>query len=100
MRVGSPSEAELAMDMYLAGLLTCASTVRTTFPENRSSSGFFVRISAFTVAGQWRHLTALPLPDGVVIAPTGRECQSEPTGEAVMRYSAEAIRVHSDSEQV
>jgi hypothetical protein len=83
MLVGSPIEAELAMDTYLAGLLTCASAVRTTFPENSYSSGLdqfsercvveavtrrntnsqaaqVVRISALTVAGQWRHLTALP----------------------------------------
>jgi hypothetical protein len=40
MLVGSPIEAELAMDTYLAGLLTCASAVRTTFPEYSYSSGF------------------------------------------------------------
>lgn len=84
MLVGSPIEAELAMDTYLAGLLTCASAVRTTFPENSYSSGLdqfsercvveavmrhntisqaaqVVRTSALTVAGQWRHLTALPI---------------------------------------
>jgi hypothetical protein len=92
MLVGSPIEAEPAMDTYLAGLLTCASAVRTTFPENSYSSGLFVRTSALTVAGQWRHLTALPFARWRSYSPYHAGVSIR-TGSAAMRESREAIRL-------
>ncbi len=98
MLIGSPIEAELAMDMYPAGLLTCASTVQTAFPENTYSSGLdqfserYVRRSGepatpvpkllYLFASQRSQLRGsggisprFPLPDGAVIAPNVGLCQ-------------------------
>ena len=75
MLVGSPIEAELAMDMYLAGLLTCVSMVQTAFPENRYSSGLLLAPQRSQLRGSGGISPRFPLPDGVVIALSVEVCQ-------------------------
>jgi hypothetical protein len=47
--------------VLLVGLLTCASSDLSCLPGKESQWHIVALILAFTVAGQWRILTALPI---------------------------------------
>ena len=58
---GPPTEAGIAQDWDLIGLLTLASNKSgAAFPE-KNPGGKTLQLYAITVAGQWRIFTALPV---------------------------------------
>jgi hypothetical protein len=72
---GFPAKPERPKDGHLAGLLTYASTISSAFPDSPVACA---RISAITVARQWRILTALPnARRETVIDEDGRAVKSE-----------------------
>src|SRR5207245_10936753 len=56
-----PSKSIKAVDVLLVGLLTYASSDLSCLPRKQSRWHIVALILAFTVAGQWRIFTALPI---------------------------------------
>ena len=56
-----PSKSIKAIDVFLVGLLTYASSDSSCLPRKRSRWPIIALILALTVAGQWRIFTALPI---------------------------------------